>query len=86
MKNKILIQLSVPNIAMVFDLYIPINERIDKVIELLVQGINDITDQDLDLSKQFVLMDAVNGSVYDNTIIVRDTKMRNGSKVLLIQI
>lgn len=85
MKNKILILLNVPSLATQYDLYIPVNERMDKIIHLLLLGLKDLTGYNfLEDSKSYVLINSATGKVYGNNDIIRDTDIRNGSKLILI--
>lgn len=85
MKNKVLILLNVPSLANQYDLYIPVNERMDKIIHLLLVGLKDLTEYNfLENSKNYILINSVTGKVYGNNDIVRDTDIRNGSKLILI--
>ncbi len=84
MKNKILVQLHVPNLAQVYDIYIPVNERISKIVEMIRTGLLDLTNEEKFLSQQFVLVDASSGVFYDSNLIVRDTTMRNGAVLLFL--
>lgn len=85
MKNKVLILLNVPSLSNQYDLYIPVNERMDKIIHLLLVGLKDLTEYNfLEDSKNYILINSVTGKVYGNNDIVRDTDIRNGSKLILI--
>ncbi len=86
MKNKVLIELSVPNIFSAYEVYIPINERVDKVIEMLLRGIEDITNLTIPNKDKFILMNAFSGKVYNYVEIIRNTDVRNGTKLVLIQV
>lgn len=84
MKNKYLIQISVPFVSSMYDVYIPTNERVDVVIGLILKGLKEILDQDvLDESLKYVLIDASTGKAIDNNSIIRATGIKNGSKVVL---
>lgn len=84
MKNKYLIQISVPFVSSMYDVYIPANERVDVVIGLILKGLKEILDQDvLDESLKYVLIDASTGKAIDNNSIIRATGIKNGSKVVL---
>ena len=84
MKNKILIQLLVPNLAQSYNIYIPINERIGKIVEMIKTGLLDLTNEDQFLSQNFVLVDTSSGKFYENDLIVRDTTIRNGTSLLFL--
>ena len=50
MKNKVLVNLLVPEIDLQFDIYLPINKKIGNIICLLNKSINELTDGELVLS------------------------------------
>lgn len=86
MKNKYLIELSVPFMASMYDVYIPINERVDIVISLILKGLKELIDQELDDQTKYILIDASTGETIDNNSVVRATKIKNGSKVVLTMV
>lgn len=84
MKNKVLIKLSVPEINGTFDIFIPTNELIWKIKKLIVKSVNDLTGESLDLSKDYVLLNAHTGQVYTNNITIFETDIRNATELVLI--
>ena len=83
MKNKILIKLIVPSLNDEFEIFIPVNERISKVKELLVKSIKDISDSPFDDTKIYSLLDPETGTIYDSRLPIRDTNINNSKKVVL---
>lgn len=83
MKNKVLINLIVPELMETYEIYIPVNERIAKIKQLLINSLKDLSDNKLDETKKYNLMDPDTGVVYDNKMIVRDLKIRNSKKIIL---
>ena len=82
MKNKVLIKIYVPTIE--YELYIPINESVKKVLELIVKSIYELSDSSLDKSVNHYLMDPNTATIYNNFQIIRETNIRNSKKVILI--
>ena len=84
MKNKVLINLVVPSIDETYEIYIPVNETIKKVLELIVKSVIDLSDGALDLRVAHYLMDPDNGVLYNDTQIIRDTNIKNSKKIILL--
>ena len=61
MKNKILIQLLVPDIGEEYNVYIPINKKIGNIIVLLTKAINEFESEIYDKNNQNCLY---NGKKY----------------------
>ena len=83
MKNKILIKLIVPCLNREYEVFIPVNERICKVKELLVKCIADLSDSDFDTERIYSLLDPEVGTIYDSRLPVRDTNIVNIKRVIL---
>ena len=83
MKNKVLISLVVPELMEVYEIYIPVNERISKIKQLLISSLKDLSDNKLNETKKYNLMDPETGEIYDNRMIVRDLKIHNSKKIIL---
>ena len=83
MKNKILIKLIVPCLNQEFELFIPVNERISKIKELVVKSILDLSDCNFDTNRIYSLLDPDTGTIYDSRLAVRDTNIKNAKKVVL---
>jgi len=79
-KNKILINLYVASIDKNFEIYFPVNEKVGNVIKLLKKSLlehNGVTNS-------VVLINTVSGNIYRNNDIIRETDIKNGSKLILI--
>ena len=74
--NKVLINLIVCSMGKNYDLYIPINEKVGNITKLL----NNTLFYD---SKNNTFINALTGEVYDNNTLVRDTDIKNESKIIL---
>lgn len=85
MNNKILIEVIVPLLEENFEIYIPVNKRISTVIKLIEKSLNEITNGYYPTQKEnSVIIDEESGSVFDVNLIVKESKMINGSKIILI--
>lgn len=85
MNNKILIKVIVPLLEENFEIYIPVNKRISTVIKLIEKSLNEITNGYYPTQKEnSVIIDEESGSVFDVNLTVKESKMINGSKIILI--
>lgn len=83
MKNKILVSVYVPKLLETYDVYIPVNERMIRVKELLMKAVYDLSDSSFEMTDEHYLIEASSGDIYPDNTIVRETKIKNGSKVIL---
>lgn len=83
MKNKVLITIVIPTLMETYDIYIPVNERIIKIKELLIDSISDFTEDRFDKSKKYNLINAKSGIIYTNNQIVRDTDIINSTRIII---
>lgn len=83
MKNKVLVKIIIPYLMTTYEIYIPVNERIVRVKELIIKGVYDLSDQKILLKKSYSLIDPDTGTIYDSRSIVRDTNIVNSKKIIL---
>ena len=83
-KNKILIELYIPLIEKNYDLYIPINKKIGTIKKLIEEGLVDLTDHDYIIKEESNFYSKETGKVYDVNKSVRETDLKNGSRIVLI--
>lgn len=84
MKNKILIELIVPDITETYNIYIPINRKIGNLIELLNKSISELTDNNYIGSEKTNLYNRITGEKYHFNSLIRETDIRNGSSLILM--
>ena len=82
--NKILINLIVPSINEVYNLFIPINKTIAETIMILNQAINDLTEGQFPISKNLSLVNCDTNEVYNYDYTVHICKIEYGSNLALI--
>lgn len=83
-KNKILIELYIPLIEKNYDLYIPINKKIGTIKKLIEEGLIDLTDHDYIIKEESNFYSKETGKIYDVNKSVRETDLKNGSRIVLI--
>ena len=83
-ENKVLVSLDVPFLEKKYDVYIPINRKIHNVIAMIKASLLDLSNGSLDMDSKYVLYNKENGNAYDMNVLVRDSDIRNGSKIVLL--
>ena len=83
MNNKVLVNILVPKIELEFNLYIPINKKIGTVKKNLVKLLNDETEGNYS-EENMILINQDTGLEYTNNQYVYDSKIVNGSTIILI--
>ena len=73
MNNKVLINIVVPSLMEHFEIYIPINERVSKVKELIINLVYDLSDDSFDKTLPYGLIDIDTYSGWEQTIPDQDT-------------
>ena len=83
-KNKILIELSIPLIEKNYDLYIKKKKKVGTVKKLIEEGLLDLTDNDYIIKEESNFYSKETGEVYDVNKTIRETDLKNGSRIILI--
>lgn len=83
MKNKILIRLYIVEIDQHFDIFVPTNEYIGKLIKLIVASAFELSDVE-SKKEEYYLLNPDTGEVYNNNDILRESNIKNAKKVYLI--
>ncbi|MBR5370263.1 MAG: methyltransferase [Bacilli bacterium] len=83
-KNKILIELEIPLLEKKYDLFIPINRKIGTIKRLIENSLSELTETDYKPNEDSNLYSKDTGEIYDVNKTVRDTDLKNGSRVILI--
>lgn len=84
MNNKILIQLYIPLVEEEYDIFIPINKRVGTIKQILEKTISEQSDNGYIITEESNLYSKETGRVYDVQLIIKDTDLKNGSRVVLI--
>ena len=83
-KNKILIELEIPLIEEYYDLFVPINKKIGTIKNLIEQSLVELTDGAYEPNEASNFYSKETGNIYDVNQSVRDTDLKNGSRVILM--
>jgi len=84
MKNKILVELIIPEIDEKYNIYIPINKKVGNLIVLLNKVIKELSNGIYNGNEKTALYDKKTGEKYNINSLVRETTIRNGSSLILI--
>lgn len=79
-ENKILVSIYIVSLSKNFEIFIPVNEKVGNIIKLL----SNILIDSIDFSKNNIIMNIDSGICYKNNDIVRDTDIRNDTKLILL--
>lgn len=82
--NKILVELEIPLIEVKYDMFIPINKKIGTIKSLVEESLVELTDNAYTPKDDTNLYSKETGDVYDVNKTVRDTDLKNGSRIILI--
>lgn len=84
MKDKVLVEVMVPCIEKSYDVYIPVSRKIGNIIVLLNKAIYELTNGEYVGDERTALYNIKDGEKYQMNLILKDTDIRNGSKVILL--
>ena len=84
MKNKVNVDVIVPALEEQYNVFIPVGKKTIEIIFLLNKAINDISSGSFPLNEELSLIDGFTGSVYDVNKTVKENKILNGSKLILM--
>ena len=82
--NKVLIKLYVPIMEMEYDVWIPVNKKIYKVIKLLLKALNELSSGEYIPAKEPLLYDKATAKLYNINLTVKENNIKNGSEIILI--
>ncbi len=81
-ENKILIELYLPLTEEEYDIFIPINKRIGIIKQLIEKNLSETTNYKI--REDSNLYSKETGNIYDAQLLVKDTDLKNASKVVLL--
>lgn len=76
LENKLFINLYVLALDQNYELFIPVNERVGNIVNLI--------NTSLMCNCSGVLISLYSGQVYNNNDVVRNTDIKNGTKLILV--
>ena len=83
MNNKILINIYVPKIEQIYEVFIPISKNIYNVTKLLEQSIKELSQNEYTTNGTTLLYNEY-GKLIKPNVLVKDSGLVNGSKIIII--
>lgn len=83
-ENKVLVRVNIPSLEEKYDVYIPVNRKINNVIKMLKSSLYELSGGIFNKDEEYLIYDAKTGNMYDLNTLVRDTDIRNGSQIILL--
>ena len=83
-KDKLLVNIEIPDINKKYDLFISGNELTWKTIKLILKLVSK--DTSINPKENYMLYNKNTNTVYNNNIFIKDTNIINGSELVLIRI
>lgn len=84
MKNKILVEVYVPNIDYSFELFLPFNITIAHALNIILKNVAMLSNINLNIEGQHYLLNPDTGILYAYSQIIRDTDIRNNKRIVLL--
>ncbi len=78
--NKVLINLYILSLGIDYEVFFPVNEKVGNITRLL----NTTMFDSINFEKNCTLLNAETGVVYNNNELVRNTDIRNNTKLILL--
>lgn len=80
LENKVLVNLYILSSGKSYEIFVPVNEKVGNITRLLNANLFNAVQS----GKNCVLMNTEEGICYENNQIVRDTSIKNGTRLILI--
>lgn len=84
MKNKVLVELIVPEMEVSYDVFLPINKKIGNIVVLLNKAIAELTNDCYKGSNKTALYNKINNKKYNSNDLLSNTDIRNGTILILL--
>ena len=65
-------------------MYIPLNKKISTILILIDKAISETHERTYFLTKKSILMDYESGVKYSGDSLIKDTDIKNGSRLILL--
>ena len=83
--NKYLITVIVPIVEFEYDIYIPNNKKIGTIKTLILESLCELSNNSFNKKIDEVRMiDRDTGNEFENNMYVKDSGIKNGSKIIII--
>ena len=82
--DKILISVYVLTIGEEYDMFIPINENVSVVIDLIQNTVKELSGNYYQINTKALLFNGIDGNVINSNNIVKFSGLTNGARLLLV--
>lgn len=82
--DKILVGIYVLAIDEEYDMFIPINEKVSNIVDLVQQTIKELSGGYYQINSKALLYNGIDGNIINSNNIVKFSGLKNGSRLLLI--
>ena len=82
--EKVLVEIISPAADAVYDVFIPLESKMNEVKTLLASVLSDLSNGKYKAADDAVVCDAISGKILDVNMTVYELNIRNGSKLMLI--
>lgn len=82
--NKVLVKLYVPVIEQEYDIWLPINKKIHKIVGWLEKSVNELSGGYYTPSHTPMLYDKNSARPYNMNLNVKENNIKNGAEIILI--
>lgn len=82
--NKLLVVVYVPLLGEHYDVFIPINKKIGTIKKVIIDTINELSDNSIENPNKMKLYSKEDCKVYDNNIYVKNSNIKNGTILMLL--
>ena len=84
MNHKVLVEVYVPELDIRYDLFIPVNKKIGNIVINLVKAANELSQGAYPISLNHGLMNSDTCEFYNSDLNLKEAKILNGMKLILI--
>lgn len=84
MNDKVIVKIIVPEISETYNLFLPINKKIGTIMKLLNKAVNELTNGSFPVINTCKLYNADTLQVYEPNVLLFNTDIRNGTKLVLL--
>ena len=84
MKNKVLTEIYVPSVDERYNIYLPLNRNVAEIITLIGKSIGELKRIENINYNNFSLYNKDNGIVYSPEKLIRETNIRNGTRLIMM--
>lgn len=82
--DKVLVEVFVPVLNQSFDIFIPRQERMAEVLELIKKAVSEMSDERFVSNENTIICHREDGMILNINLSVYELNVRNGSKLMLI--